>query len=246
MPEQTPVPAADEGDALRPYAAHYPDVARAGSLLNALRAQADRAGLRLGGEPAAEPGRRRTAARVTTGDRLTRVGMTARERSFDVSCWVGGVHLATGSTGDLAEAAGAVATWQAGARLAELLARWPFLRTWGLAEAHERGDAVPVRWRRLRESATHERRHETGLRELVEAAHAQPRLRALSPGRSMYWLTFSRRAAPPISYDLPRVAPLGDGRYRVRFDDGRLQDVDGAEAAVAAVVDALPDDAVPS
>ncbi|MFF4922679.1 DUF6193 family natural product biosynthesis protein [Kitasatospora sp. NPDC001261] len=172
--------------------------------------------------------------------------MTARERGFDVSCWAGGVHLATGSTGDLAEAAGAVATWQAGARLAELLARSPFPRTWELAEAHERGDAVPVRWRRLRESATHERRHETGLRELVEAAHAQPRLRALSPGRSMYWLTFSRRAAPPISYDLPRVAPLGDGRYRVRFDDGRLQDVDGAEAAVAAVVDALPDDAVPS
>ncbi|MFF4922678.1 hypothetical protein ACFY4B_19030 [Kitasatospora sp. NPDC001261] len=57
MPEQTPVPAADEDDALRPYAAHYPDVARAGSLLNALRAHADRAGLRLGGEPAAEPGR---------------------------------------------------------------------------------------------------------------------------------------------------------------------------------------------
>ncbi|MFE2129631.1 DUF6193 family natural product biosynthesis protein [Streptomyces amritsarensis] len=34
------------------------------------------------------------------------------------------------------------------------------------------------------------------VRELVEAAFAEPRLRALSPGASVYWLRFSRRAAP--------------------------------------------------
>ncbi|MEV7189367.1 hypothetical protein [Kitasatospora sp. NPDC093102] len=39
---------------------------------------------------------------------------------------------------------------------------------------------------------------------------------------------------------------IGDGRYRLRFADGRLQEVDGAQAAVEAIVDALPDDAVPA
>ena len=84
------------------------------------------------------------------------------------------------------------------------------------------------------------------LRVLVEAAFDQPALRALSPGRSMYWLTFSRRAAPPLCGDLPGVMPLGNGRYRVRHADGRLLEADGATEAVAAVLAGLPADvAVP-
>ena len=58
-------------------------------------------------------------------------------------------------------------------------------------------------------------------------------------------LTFSRRAAPPISDDLPQVWQLEDGRYRVRSDDGRLEEIGTAAQAIALVVDALPDDAVP-
>ncbi|MFD7324790.1 DUF6193 family natural product biosynthesis protein [Streptomyces sp. NPDC059875] len=134
-------------------------------------------------------------------------------------------------------------SWLQGPRVRELVARWPFLRTWELAEAHERGEDVPVRWRQLREAAA--RTPDTGLHELVEAAFEQERLRVLSPGRSMYWLTFSRRAAPPICRDLPAAMPIRNGRYRVRFADRRLQEVDGAASAVTAILKGLPDDAVP-
>ncbi|MEJ8645981.1 DUF6193 family natural product biosynthesis protein [Streptomyces sp. MS1.HAVA.3] len=69
--------------------------------------------------------------------------------------------------------------------------------------------------------------------------------RVLSPGRSMYRLTFSRRATPPICRDLPRAMPIGNGRYRVRSADGRLQELGGAAEAVAVIVEGLPYDAVP-
>lgn len=110
--------------------------------------------------------------------------------------------MASGSTPDLTEVVGALHSWLEGPRVGELVAQWHFLRTWELAKAHERGEAVPVRWRQLREAAV--RTPDTGLHELVEAAFEHERLRALSPGRSMYWLTFSRRAAPPVCHDLLR------------------------------------------
>ncbi|MFG2908540.1 DUF6193 family natural product biosynthesis protein [Kitasatospora sp. NPDC048286] len=257
MPEQKTGAAPD--DAQCEYATHYPDVASAGSLTNALRAQADRAGHRLAVEPDtpadsspdSSPGRSRREAHVRAGDRSTHVWMAPGVRSFSVSCWTGEIRTATGSTDDLAEVTGAMHTWHSGARIAELLARRPFLHTSELAEAHERGEAIPVRWRQLREHTADERttarhRNVPALRELVEAAYAHPRLRALSPGQSMSWITFSRRAAPPICRDLPRVMPTGDHTYRIRFHDGRLQEVDGAAAAVEAIVAALPDDAVPA
>lgn len=225
------------------YANLYPDVVRAGSLLNALQAEVDRAGCGLTVELTSSPGWRRVAAEVALGDRSANVLMAQRERAFSVDCWAGAVHMATGRSGDLSEVAGALHSWLKVPRVGELVTQWAFLRTWSLAEAHERGEAVPERWRRLREAAA--RTQNTALHELVEAVFEQPRLRVLSPGRSMHWVTFSRRAAPPICRDLPRVMPFGEGRYRVRFVDGRLQEVDSAAEAVAAIVDSLPDDAVP-
>jgi hypothetical protein len=133
--------------------------------------------------------------------------------------------------------------WLQAPRIRDLVMQWAFLRTWELADAHERGEAISVRWRRLRERAAGDPR--LRLQELVETAHEQPRLRALSPGTSMWWLTFSRRAAPPISDDLPRVMQLSGGRYQVRFVDGRLEETNSAAQAIALVVDVLPDDAVP-
>ncbi|MFG2123842.1 DUF6193 family natural product biosynthesis protein [Streptomyces sp. NPDC048710] len=225
------------------YALLYPDVVRAGSLLNASQAEADRAACGLTVESTSSPGWRRVAAEVALGDRSANVLMAQRERTFSVDCWAGAVRMATGRTGDLSEVAGALHSWLRVPRVRELVAQWPFLRPWTLAEAHERGEAVPERWRQLREAAA--RMQNTALHELVEAAFEQPRLRVLSPGRSMHWVSFSRRAAPPICRDLPQVMPFGDGRYHVRFVDGRLQEVDSAAEAVEVIVDSLPDDAVP-
>jgi Family of unknown function (DUF6193) len=230
-------------DHLLKYQPNYPDVVAAGSVLAALQAEADRAGYGFTAELMNVPGWRCVAAQVTDGFRSTKVLMGQGERSFGVDCWAGGVWMATGRTPDLPDVAGVAHSWLQAPRVRDLVTHWPFLRTWELAEAHERGEAIPVRWRHLRERAATDPR--LRLAELVEAAHEQPRLRALSPGTSMWWLTFSRRAVPPISGDLPRVMQLNDGRYQVRFDDGRLEETDSAAQAIALVVDALPDDAVP-
>lgn len=225
------------------YVTLYPEVVWAGSLQNALQAVADRAGHGLAVELTSSPGWRYVAAQAEAEGRSTNVVMASRVRSFSVDCWAGGVYMACGRTEELAEVAGAMHTWLRGPGVGELVAQWPFLRTWELAEAHERGEAIPARWRQLREVAA--RTDSTELHELVEAAFEQPRLRVLSPGRSMYWLTFSRRAAPPICHDLPRAMPIGAGRYRVRFTDGRLAEADGAAETVALILGGLPDDALP-
>lgn len=228
-------------DPMHNYVTLYPEVVQAGSLQNALQAVADDAGHGLAIELTSSPGWRRVAARVESDSHSANVLMALGERCFTVGCWTGGVHMASGSTPDLTEVVGALHSWLEGPRVGELVAQWPFLRTWELAEAHERGEAVPVRWRQLREAAA--RTPDTGLHELVEAAFEHEQLRVLSPGRSMYWLTFSRRAAPPICQDLPAAMPLGNGRYRVRFTDGRLQELDSAAEAVVVIIEGLPDDA---
>ncbi|OLZ69093.1 hypothetical protein AVW11_10855 [Streptomyces amritsarensis] len=102
------------------------------------------------------------------------------------------------------------------------------------------GDTIGERWLRLRQRLGV--RDRSNLRELVEAAFAEPRLRALSPGTSVYWLRFSRRAAPPIFGDLPLARALRDGRYEVRTSDGRLQEAASTAAAVSLLVAALPAD----
>ncbi|MFC8898329.1 DUF6193 family natural product biosynthesis protein [Streptomyces cinereoruber] len=234
---------ATPNDPMHKYLTLYPDVVRAGSLQNALQAVSDRVGHGLAVELTSSPGWHEVAARVEAGDRRANVLMALDVRSFSVDCWTGGVHMAAGDTQDLSAVAGALHSWLRVPGVRELVARWPFLRTWELAEAHERGEAIPVRWRRLREATA--RQSDTALHELIEAAFEQERLRVLSPGRAMYWLTFSRRAAPPICRDLPSAMPLRNGGYRVRFPDGRLEELDSAAEAVTAIVEGLPDDTVP-
>lgn len=245
MSETLSVGGTAPNDPMHEYATLYPDVVPEGSLQNALQAVADREGLGLAVELTSSPGWRFVAARVEADGRSANIHMISGEqRCFVVDCWTGGVRFATGDTQDLSKVVGALHAWLQGPRVRELVAQWPFLRTWELAEAHERGEAVPVRWHQLREAAAC--RPDPALYELVEAAFAQPRLRALSPGQSMYWLTFSRRAAPPICNDLPKAMPIGDGHYRVRHAGGVVREVDGAAEAVAAILAGLPEDAVPS
>ncbi|MEU4098373.1 DUF6193 family natural product biosynthesis protein [Streptomyces sp. NPDC026673] len=241
-----PLPDVASTDATHPlhmYATLYPEVVEAGSLQNALQTTVDREGRALTVELTSSPGWRYVAAKMEANDRSANVLMASGERKFLVDCWAHEVHMASGSAQDLAEVAGALRTWIQGARVRELVAQWAFLRTWELAEAHERGEAVPARWQMMRESAA--RRQDADWQDLIEAAFEQPRLRVLSPGRSMFWLTFSRRAAPPICHDLPRTRPLGNGRFEVTFANGQVQQVDGAATTVATILNGLPDDAVP-
>ncbi|MFD6422271.1 DUF6193 family natural product biosynthesis protein [Streptomyces sp. NPDC060198] len=245
MTERLPVGAAptDVSHPLYTYAAHYPDVVRAGSLRNALQAAADRARCGLWYGLTSSPGWRHVAAKVVADGRSATVLLVgADERTFVVDCWARGIHMATGRTHDLATVAGATGSWAEGVRVRELTARWSFLSTWDLAEAHERGEAVPARWQSMRR---YRHRHGTDWQDLVEATFAEPRLRALSPGSSVGRLTFSRRVTPPICTDLPSIRPLGEGRFEVRFAGGRVPRAATATAAVAVALAGLPDDAVP-
>ncbi|MET8754674.1 DUF6193 family natural product biosynthesis protein [Streptomyces sp. NPDC004667] len=248
MPEDI-AEALPHDDHLRGYAAHYPEVVGAGSLREALRAEAARAGYALDVGVPPTPLARRAAARISAGDRVAYVTMDVRRREFRVHCRPSadgdGPEL-LGGTGDLSAAVAALHSWERGAGAAELTARWPFLAAReasapGVAGAVEGPGAVAARWERLRESAA--TFPSPGRHELVEAAFREPRLRVLSPGLSMQWLRFSRRATPPIRFVLPMAMPLGDGRrYRVRTSDGEMREVTGAAEAVAAVLAGLPDD----
>jgi len=168
-------------DHLLEYESSYPDVVAAGSLVAALQAEADRAGHRFTAEPVDVPGLRRVAAEVTDGFRSTRVLMGYNDRnylgpgssrSFGVTCWAGRVQMASGRTPELPEAAAVAYSWLQAPRVRVLVAQWPFLDTCQLAEAYERGEAIPVLWHRLRARAAEDPR----LRDLVEAAYEQPRL----------------------------------------------------------------------
>ncbi|MEU4115505.1 DUF6193 family natural product biosynthesis protein [Kitasatospora sp. NPDC028055] len=237
-------------DPLRAYAALYPEVVAAGSVRGALQAAADRAGLELAVELTSSPGWRKVAAKAESeteadGRSATVVTPGGGERVFLVDCWLGWIHMARGRALDLADVAAVFQAWVRGSGVRELTARWPFLETWDLAEAHERGEteAVAARWRMMQRGPLPHR--DTELLDLIRAAHAQPRLRALSPGKSMCWFTLSRRAAHPDVGDFPRTRSLGGGRYELMFPDRSVRVVEGTEAAVAVILANLPQDLTP-
>ena len=87
---------------------------------------------------------------------------------------------------------------------------------------------------------------------LVEAAYANPALRALFPLVSHGSLQFSRCTRFPWSQDLPRIFPLFGGRFRVRqlheprgsgqegVGEADSAEADSAEEAVKLVASHLP------
>ncbi|MEU4220785.1 DUF6193 family natural product biosynthesis protein [Actinoplanes sp. NPDC026623] len=77
------------------------------------------------------------------------------------------------------------------------------------AEADELSIAVETRWTIYRQSAPPYVDHA-----LIEAAYAEPRLRALFPFHSHRSLNFSRCTGFPYTHDVPVITPVA-GRYRV-------------------------------
>jgi hypothetical protein len=66
--------------------------------------------------------------------------MARQERCFIMDCWAGSVRMATGETDDLSAVADAMHFWMRAPLVRAFVEQWPFLRTWELAEAHERGE----------------------------------------------------------------------------------------------------------
>ncbi|WRZ95873.1 DUF6193 family natural product biosynthesis protein [Streptomyces sp. NBC_01007] len=167
------------------------------------------------------------------------VNLGSEERVFLGSAWGEGVNLTSGSTEDLEALAKAAAAWYKGVPLAELHAAAPFLEVGTLAAAHERGPehAVAAKWRRYLEP---------GLSvdlDLIRAAYAAPRLRALFPFTGHGSLQFSRCTGWPFSYDVSKIHPLGGGRYAVqhRGEKFAMAPAYTAQEAAALVVARMPE-----
>ncbi|MFJ2955718.1 DUF6193 family natural product biosynthesis protein [Streptomyces sp. NPDC087270] len=199
----------------RPDSELYPEVAAAGSLAAALSQCAAKHALDLGDVRSSSDGSSLTFAWVASRNPQLggfSVNLGSVERVFIVSAGGRGVTLTHGSTDDLEQVAAAAAAWHDGVGLVELQATTPFLEVGALALAHERGPeyAVAEKWRVYLEEDPY-----VDL-EMMRAANAEPRLRALFPYTSHRALGFSRCTGWPFSRDMAAIEPLGDGRYALR------------------------------
>ncbi|MFE7040842.1 DUF6193 family natural product biosynthesis protein [Streptomyces atratus] len=222
----------------------YPDLAAAGSLAAAL----ERAAVDLGVGLVTVPGdwgslvSAGIAASVPEREPLS-VHIGAECRWFGFSGWSRGVELITGATSALEDVVWAGVAWGEGRSLRELQELLPFVHFTELAEAHERGPApaVEVRWHLIRkEAADAPDFPEFGL--LVEAAHAEPRLRQLYPFSSHWTIGFNARTGMPCPPEVA-VAPSYEGLpYRVqKFPHGGvIAEAVTVEEAIALAVAHLP------
>ncbi|KJY24050.1 hypothetical protein VR46_42955, partial [Streptomyces sp. NRRL S-444] len=185
------------------------------------------------------------------------VHIGAESRWFGVSGWSQGVELITGSTSDLADVVRAGVAWGQGGSLRELRAgslrelraELPFLHSSERAEAHDRGPAtvVDLQWRLMRKEAA-EAPDFPEFGALVEAAHAERRLRELYVFSSHWTLGFSSCTGFPFQ-DEVAIAPSSGGRpYRVLKHPHAdvIGEAATAEEAVALAVACLPADLGPA
>ncbi|MGW2374678.1 DUF6193 family natural product biosynthesis protein [Kitasatospora sp. NPDC001683] len=228
----------------------YPDLVAAGSLSAALEATAAELAVDITVVPGAWGGPSSAGIAVPApGRKPLQVHIGAEERWFSVSGWSRGAEMITGFTTDLRDVIRAAEAWGGGGSLREMRAQVPFLTYTETAEAHERGPAavVELQWHWLREQAAEEPEL-TGFGLLVEAAHAQPRLRQLFPVTSHGTLCFLPRTGYPCK-PVVAIDPARDGDpYRVqRFPHGGLiAEVGTAEEAAALAVAHLPADLGPA
>ncbi|NGO75192.1 hypothetical protein G6045_05765 [Streptomyces sp. YC504] len=190
----------------------YPDLVAAGSLGAALEQTAADLGVNLTVVPH-EGGTRVTAGLASSDPRRKplSVYIGAEERFFSISGWSDGIETVTGATPDLADVVKAGVAWGQGTHVREMRAQLPFLHSSERAEAHERGPAavVELQWTAMRQQAA----EAPGFPEfgnLVEAAHAEPRLRQLYVFSSHWTLGFSSCTGFPFHLQVA-IAPSRNG-----------------------------------
>ncbi|GAB1818571.1 DUF6193 family natural product biosynthesis protein [Herbidospora sp. RD11066] len=217
----------------------YPEVGAAGTLVAALQRALDEAGHPLTVVHESAPGWRQTAAQLTDGNRSVSTHLAIKERAFLLSFWERNVQMAHGITTDLADVAGATATWQSGARVADLASAWPFVGYDPMSEAYESGDPVAMQWQSYRERPNLDH-------DLIEAAYAESALRMLFPFSSVGTLAWSRCTRYPYAAVMVAVDPRRDGVYRVHLGSGAFAYATTPQEAIALVVAHLPPDLGPA
>jgi hypothetical protein len=243
--------------AIEAHPEFYADITAAGGLALALTRAAEGLDLQIGTPetvrdgslsdvriPAALPGR---ADFTVTARRYRRL--------FSVDNHECGIAHARGRTPDLGEVARAAAAWFAGADPRGMNSAAPFIELPLQAEARASGSAqavVEANWQGKREAwgrrweyrpdGWREPTAVTGLRALLDAACAQPRLRHLYAVTSHYILWFSRCTDHPYARVGAAIEPQNDGRYRVWRHRDESEYHDTAQAAVTRAADFLPHD----
>lgn len=226
----------------------YPDIAVHGSLAAALRAGAEG---RLDAVPVtsseAEPLLHATVPstlphrgplHITAWEHRRRWSIRGEEPFQTLA-------LVDGLTTDLAELAGAALAWHDGEALDAVRRAAPFVHLTGRFEVpdNDPGRLTASEWQGMRREAAELTYawHET-YQALVEAAHAEPALRALYPFTSHWALRFSTTTRPALTVVGPSLSANSDGTYGVGrgFVTPDLGTFATAHEAVAMAVRHLP------
>lgn len=231
----------------------YPDVAACGSLAAAVRAEPDGC---LGAVPVTSPdvdplGHAAVASTLPHRKPLT-VSAWARERRWSVRGEEAfqDMALIDGRTDDLAQVARAARAWHDGAPLDDIRQAASFVHLTGRFEVPDNDPArlTESEWQGMRrEAAELEYAWRETYRNLIEAAHADPVLRALYPFTSHWALRFSTTTRPQLTVVGPCLSANSDGTYGVGrgFITQDLGEFSTAREAVAAAVHHLPPELAP-
>ncbi|WP_405677557.1 DUF6193 family natural product biosynthesis protein [Streptomyces sp. NBC_01511] len=226
----------------------YPDVAAGGSLATALRAAAEGC---LGAVPVTSPDSapllHATVASTLPHREPLSISAWWHERRWSISGTepFQGLSLIDGVTDDLAEVARAARAWHDGAVLGDIRRAAPFVHLTGRFEVpdHDPARLTESEWRSMRQEAGElEYAWQQTYQALIEAAHAEPALRALYPFTSHWVLRFSTSSRPRLTVVGPSLSASADGSYGV---GGGAADADfgrfpTAREAVAQAVRRLP------
>ncbi|WP_171114764.1 DUF6193 family natural product biosynthesis protein [Streptomyces sp. Z423-1] len=227
----------------------YPDVVEAGGLAAALERTAADLRVPLVVVPSGAGTPDSVGIASTAPGRLP-LEVIARpdSRAFQLVGRAGDVDIATGATRELRDVIAAGAAWGAGTAVPQMREALPFLWFDPIAEAHERGPAAAVaaQWDLLREKAAGTPSFpEFGL--LVEAAHAEARLRRLFPFTSHWTVAFSSCTGRPYRDEIAIRPQPGGGQYIVlrHPNTGMIGEAATAKEAVALALAHLPESVGP-
>lgn len=226
----------------------YPDVAARGSLAAALLTEGCPGAALLTCPDSASLDHATVESTLSHREPL-QIRASLRERRWSIRGTepFEGAALMDGETDDLAQLADAARAWHDGTSLADIRRAAPFVHLTGRFEVP---DLDPVRlteseWQGMLQEAgelDHDYDWRTTYQALIEAAYAEPALRALYPFTSHWALRFSTTTRPGLTIVGPSLMANSDGTYGV----GRgfiSQDLGGfatAHEAVALAVRHLP------
>ncbi|MFI6851159.1 DUF6193 family natural product biosynthesis protein [Streptomyces sp. NPDC050416] len=226
----------------------YPDAAACGSLATALRAVA---GGRLDAVPVTSPDSAPLLHATVAGTLLyrepLRISAWSHERRWSVRGEVRfqGMPLIDGRTDDLAEVARAARAWHHGAALEDIRRAASFVHLTGRFEVPGNDPArlTESEWQgMLQEASELEYDWQEAYQALIEAAYAEPALRALYPFTSHWALRFSTTTRPGLTFMGPCLTAGSDGMFGVGrgFITPDLGLFGTAREAVALAVRRLP------